>query len=93
MIVPGNANGDGRHSLGRRITTAAAWIVAFRWLDRLVGLLSLAILARFLSPDDFGIVGYVMLVIGFLELVTAISTDAELGWPSRWRCSRSSSLR
>ena len=63
MIVPGNANGDGRQSLGRRITTAAAWTVAFRWLDRLVGLLSLAILARFLSPDDFGI-GYVMLVIG-----------------------------
>ena len=59
-------------------STAAAWTVAFRWLDRLVGLLSLAILARFLSPDDFGIVGYVMLVIGFLELVTAISTDAEL---------------
>ena len=78
MIGPGNANGDGRQSLGRRITTAAAWTVAFRWLDRLVGLLSLAILARFLSPDDFGIVGYVMLVIGFLELVTAMSTDAEL---------------
>jgi lipopolysaccharide exporter len=78
MTVPGSPNGDRRESLGRRVTTAAAWMVAFRWIDRLVGLLSVAVLARLLSPDDFGIVGYAMLVIGFLELVSATSTDAEL---------------
>lgn len=78
MSVPGSPNGDRRESLGRRVTTAAAWMIAFRWIDRLVGVLSVAVLARLLSPDDFGIVGYAMLVIGFLELVSALSTDAEL---------------
>jgi O-antigen/teichoic acid export membrane protein len=53
-------------------------MVAFRWIDRLIGLLSVAILARLLIPEDFGIIGFAMLVIGLLDLVTGISTDAEL---------------
>lgn len=65
-------------SLGSRVTTAAAWMVAFRWVDRLVGLVSVAILARLLAPDDFGVVGYALLVSGILELFTGLSTDAEL---------------
>ncbi len=65
-------------SLGHRVATAAGWMVAFRWIDRLIGLVSIAILARLLAPDDFGIVGYAMLVIGILEIFTGIATDAEL---------------
>jgi PST family polysaccharide transporter len=53
-------------------------MVGFRWIDRLIGLASIAFLARLLSPADFGIVGYAMLVIGLLELFTGLSTDAEL---------------
>jgi lipopolysaccharide exporter len=64
--------------LGRRVATAAAWMVAFRWIDRLIGLLSVAILARLLSPDDFGVVGYAMLVIGILDLFTGLGTDVDL---------------
>jgi lipopolysaccharide exporter len=29
-------------------------------------------------PDDFGVVGYAMLIIGTLDLFTGIATDAEL---------------
>lgn len=65
-------------SLGRRFARAAAWMVAFRWIDRVIGLLSVALLARILAPEDFGIVGYGMLIIGFLDLFTGLSTDAEL---------------
>jgi O-antigen/teichoic acid export membrane protein len=53
-------------------------MVAFRWVDRLIGLVSIAILARLLRPDDFGIVAYAMLFIGLLELFAATSTDTEL---------------
>lgn len=53
-------------------------MVAFRWIDRLIGLASIAVLARLLSPADFGIVGYAMLIFGLLGLFTGISTDVEL---------------
>jgi PST family polysaccharide transporter len=68
----------GDATLRTRVTAAAAWMVAFRWTDRLIGLLSVAVLARILNPADFGIVGYAMLVIGLLDLFTGISTDVEL---------------
>jgi len=65
-------------NLGSRVTTAAAWMVGFRWLDRLIGLVSIAILARLLRPEDFGIVGYATLLICLLELFAGTSTDTEL---------------
>jgi len=64
--------------IGRRVTAGAGWMVAFRTLDRVVGLASVAILARVLSPEDFGIVGYATLVAGILELFAGIATDVEL---------------
>ncbi len=70
--------GVGAGTLGSRVAAAAGWMVAFRWIDRIVGLASVAILARILSPDDFGIVGYATLVIAVLELFTGIATDVEL---------------
>ena len=64
--------------LGRRVATGAGWMVGFRWVDRAIGLCSVAILARLLVPEDFGIAGYAMLVIGLLELFTDLSTDSAL---------------
>ena len=71
-------NSDTDLNLGRRVASGAGWMVALRSIDRLIGLVSVAILARILVPDDFGIIGYAMLVIAFLELFTGISTDSEL---------------
>ena len=64
--------------LRRRVLLGAGWMVALRWLDRLVGVVSLAVLARLLLPADFGVVGYAMLVIGLLEICAGLSTDAAL---------------
>ncbi|HEX6138669.1 MAG TPA: lipopolysaccharide biosynthesis protein [Casimicrobiaceae bacterium] len=73
-----NSESGQNAGLGHRVTAAAAWMVGFRWIDRLIGVASLAILARLLTPGDFGVVGYATLVIGVLELFTGISTDIEL---------------
>lgn len=70
----GNPDAD----LGSRVAAAAGWMVGFRWIDRVIGLASVAILARILVPEDFGIVGYATLVAGILELFAGIATDAEL---------------
>jgi len=65
-------------NLGRRIVVGAGWMVAMRWIDRAVGLASVAVLARLLLPEHFGIVGYAMLVISLLELVSGMSIDDAL---------------
>ena len=49
-----------------------------------IGLASIAVLARLLLPEHFGIVGYAMLVIALLELVSGIS-DRRRAHP-RARC-------
>ena len=66
------------NGLAARVTVAAVWMIGLRWTDRLIGLVSMAILARLLMPEDFGVVAYATLVIGLLDLLTAMSTDAEL---------------
>jgi O-antigen/teichoic acid export membrane protein len=68
----------GGRGIGHRVAVGAGWMVALRWIDRLIGVASIAILARLLLPEDFGLVGYAMLVAGLLELVSGTATDAAL---------------
>jgi len=55
--------------LGRRIARGAGWMVAMRWSIRLIGVVSTIILARLLSPTDFGVVAMAMLVVAFIEVL------------------------
>ena len=41
--------------IGVHIARGAAWMVSMRWLMRAIGLINTIVLARLLSPDDFGI--------------------------------------
>lgn len=68
----------GGASLERRVVVGAGWMVALRWSDRLVGMISIALLARLLLPEQFGIVGYAMLVVGLLDLFGGLATEAAL---------------
>lgn len=45
----------------------SAWTVGFRWSLRLLGLVSTVILARLLTPADYGIVAMAMLIVGTVE--------------------------
>lgn len=51
------------------VARSSAWIVAGRWASRSLGLISTIILARLLSPEDFGLVAIATLMIGFAELL------------------------
>jgi lipopolysaccharide exporter len=46
----------------------SVWTVALRWSVRGTGLISTLILARLLTPADFGVVAMAMLVVGMLEV-------------------------
>src|SRR5262245_40179117 len=54
---------------GRAMVIGSGWMVAMRWAVRGIGLISTMILARLLTPQDFGLVAKAMLVIGMLEIM------------------------
>jgi len=56
----------------------ALWMIAMRWMMRLFGLVSTIILARLLTPTDFGIVALALIVVGFLEVLSWTAVDLAL---------------
>lgn len=63
-----------RQSMAR----GSAWMVACRWLMRLLGVGSTLVLARLLDPGDFGIIAMAMIVVGFLEVFAQSGVDLAL---------------
>ena len=61
-----------------RMARGAAWMVLFKFVDRGIGLLSTLILARLLTPENFGVVGMAMSFIALLELIGAFGFDLAL---------------
>ena len=48
----------------RSVVSGALLYVGMRWFDRLIGVISTIVLARLLTPDDFGIVALALVVLG-----------------------------
>jgi lipopolysaccharide exporter len=56
----------------------SAWMIAMRWAIRGVGLVSTIILARLLSPDDFGVLAMAMVAVAILQSFTQSGVDLAL---------------
>lgn len=54
----------------REILRGVSWSILMRWVVRFIGVISTLVLARLLSPEDFGIAAMGSLVIGLLFAVT-----------------------
>lgn len=61
-------------SLAASLIRGTLWSVGLRWSLRLIGLLSTVIVARLLSPSDFGLLAMATLVMGLVE--TFLDADA-----------------
>lgn len=46
----------------------SAWMIAWRWANRFLGLVNTMILVRLLTPADFGVYSMAMLVVGLIEI-------------------------
>lgn len=57
-------------ALAGRAASGVLWTVLQKWVVRFGGLLTVAILARLLSPDDFGVVAIAMTVIPLVYLLS-----------------------
>jgi O-antigen/teichoic acid export membrane protein len=65
-------------SIKSHMARGAAWMVAMRWSLRAVGLINIAILARLLAPEDFGLVAMAMVVYGLFEMLSDANVDLPL---------------
>jgi len=56
----------------------AVLTVSMRWTDRLIGFVSILILARLLAPADFGLISMAMLVITLIDILLGLGVNVAL---------------
>src|SRR5512140_3285015 len=70
---PGEARGAGFHML-----RGSAWLIGLRWAMRLIGVVSTVVLARLLTPRDFGVVAVAMILVGLFEMLNLTGQAAAI---------------
>src|SRR5579871_2425956 len=54
--------------LQRHMVRGSAWIIGVRWSLRVLGLITTIILARLLTPADYGVVAIASMIVGVVEV-------------------------
>ena len=57
------------------VLSGAAWMLGARLVERALGLVSTAVLARILAPEDFGLVAMAMVFVAAADLLGAFGLD------------------
>jgi len=65
-------------SVASQLIRGSAWMIGARWAMRLIGLISVAILARLLMPADFGVVAMALVIAGLLDTAAYAGVDLAL---------------
>lgn len=68
----------GKKSLAGNLLDGAFWAIGIRWVSKFLGIISLAICARILSPEDYGLVTMAMVVVGFVSLILELGLETAL---------------
>ncbi len=58
------------HELGKKMIKSSLWLTILRISNKMLGLVRRFVLARLLSPNDFGIMGVALLAMSLLETFT-----------------------
>ncbi|MCP5422331.1 MAG: lipopolysaccharide biosynthesis protein [Chromatiaceae bacterium] len=66
------------HNASRDVVRGVVWAVLMRWSMRFIGLFSTLILARLLTPDDFGVAAMGTLVLSLLTQMSEFGTSMHL---------------
>ena len=59
-----------RSALDRRLVSGVAWTAVARWGSQIVSWSAMLLLARLLSPADFGLFGMSWFLMGFIGVVS-----------------------
>lgn len=60
---------DSESNVGKRAASGVVWLTLQKWVTRFSGIFTIAILTRFLSPEDFGVVAAASTVLPFFLLL------------------------
>jgi Polysaccharide biosynthesis protein. len=74
-LVPAPEDGDG---LTSKVLSGGAWVSSLNILNRLLETFKLIVLARLLSPSDFGLMGIALLTLAALEQLSQLGVDQAL---------------
>lgn len=62
----------------RRVAAGASWLYGHRWIERLLDFGAIVVLARVLSPRDFGLVAIASSTVAIVEGLAALGIDKAL---------------
>ena len=65
-------------TIGRALFVGSVYMLSMRWVMRLMGLVSTVILARVLTPGDFGLVAVATVFQGLLEVIVSLNVELAL---------------
>ena len=63
-------------TISKHMARGVAWMISMRWVLKAVGVVNVIILARLLTPDDFGVIAMAMIIIGFLRALAETNVDS-----------------
>jgi O-antigen/teichoic acid export membrane protein len=66
------------NSLGAKVIRSGAWSLAGNWFIRCLGVVKMIVLARILSPQDFGVTSIALLAINCLGVFSEIGVESAL---------------
>lgn len=69
---------DKKNYLSTKVVEGGAWLFGLRVSQKFLGVIRLLVLARLLSPNDFGLLGISMAILFTLELFSTTGFDAAL---------------
>lgn len=58
-----------------KVLNATIWITIVKWVTSVMGVVSTLVLARILTPSDFGLVAMATLVTAFFEILSRLGTE------------------
>jgi O-antigen/teichoic acid export membrane protein len=62
-------------SLGGKLFKSASVLIGIKFIHRFIGLISLLILARLLTPTDFGLVAIISIVVHFFDVISNVGSE------------------
>lgn len=69
---------SGQESLGQSVASGAAWLTSGNIFSRLLGFISIIVLARFLVPEDFGLIAMAVSISALLDALSGLGFQGYL---------------
>ena len=80
LISAGPSSTDAKATvdLDRSVVRGVAWTGAAKWSTQLLSWISTLLVARLLTPDDYGLVGMAMVYVGLVQLINEFGLSAPI---------------